>query len=166
MSLPAPRGRPPSGGRSTCAQAGFTLVELVIVMTLLALLTAVGAARFADREPFAVQGMADQLRSGLRMAQASAIAQRRTVHVTLGASPLTMTVCLDAACSQPLPAPGGDGAWLQDAQGLTLSAGTSFSFDGAGTPSLASSLALSVRSADGATVSPPLRIEATTGHVH
>lgn len=134
-------------------------------MTLLAILTAVGAARFADREPFAVQGMADQLRSGLRIAQATAIAQRQTVHVTLSASPLAMTVCLDAACSQPLSAPGGDGAWLQDAQGLTLSGNASFNFDGAGAPSLASSLSLTVRSADGATVSPALRVEAVSGHV-
>ena len=174
MPLHALLRRPPSGGLRRYGpsglrphgQCGFTLVELVIVMTLMAIITAVGMARFGDREPFAVQGLADQLISSLRIAQASAVARRQNVYVTLTATPAAMTVCLDAACSQPLPAPGGDGAWLLEAQGLTLSAATSFSFDGAGAPSFTTPLSLNVRSADGSVVSPAIRIEAVSGHVH
>lgn len=164
LACTAQRG-PPSGGLRACGPRGFTLVELVIVMTLMAIITAVGMARFADREPFAVQGVADQLTSSLRIAQATAIAQRQTMYVTLTASPAAMSVCRDALCSQPIAAPG-DGAWLLDAQGLTLNSNASFNFDGGGLPSLAATLSLTVRSADGSVVSPAIRIEPVSGHVH
>jgi Tfp pilus assembly protein FimT len=75
-----------------------------MVMMLIAVITAMSAARFADREPFAVQGAADQLVSGLRLAQATAIAQRRAVHVSWRSAG-GAEVCLDAACKQPLPTP-------------------------------------------------------------
>lgn len=147
-------------------QGGFTLVELVMVMMLIAVITAMSAARFADREPFAVQGAADQLVSGLRLAQGTAIAQRRTVHVGLTATPAAMTVCLDAACTQPLPTPAGDAAWLADAGDLKLSSGASFSFAPDGSPSLASTLQVRVLSADGSRSSPNITLEASSGHVH
>jgi hypothetical protein len=124
------------------------------------------AARFSDREPFAIQGAADQLVSGLRLAQATAIAQRHTVHVALTASPAALSVCLDAACTQPLTTPAGDSIWLADAGDLKLSAAASFSFDPSGSPSLASTLQLQVLSADGSRSSPTLTVEAGSGHVH
>jgi prepilin-type N-terminal cleavage/methylation domain-containing protein len=97
-------------------ERGFTLVELMMVMMLIAIVTAMSAARFADREPFAVQGAADQLVSGLRLAQATAVAQRREVHVVLARQPATLKVCLDAACKLPLSTPAGDSTWLADAR--------------------------------------------------
>lgn len=159
---------PPLGGLCACAarQRGFTLVELVMVMMLIAVITAMSAARFADREPFAVQGAADQLVSGLRLAQATAIAQRRAVHVGLTASPATLTVCLDAACTQPLATPAGDSIWLADAGDLKLSTGASFSFAADGSPSLASALQVRVLSADGSRSSPTITLETVSGHVH
>lgn len=147
-------------------QGGFTLVELVMVMMLIAVITAMSAARFADREPFAVQGAADQLVSGLRLAQATALAQRRTVFVGLTATPATMTVCLDAACTQPLPTPAGDATWLADAADLKLSGSASFSFAPDGSPSLASTLQIRVLSADGSRSSPNITLETSSGHVH
>jgi MSHA pilin protein MshC len=142
------------------------MVELVVVMTIMAILTAVGMSRFADREPFAVQGAADQIVSSLRIAQATALAQRQNVYVVLGASPLQLQVCLDAGCAQPLNTPGGDAVWLSDVQNLRLSSGASFSFNGAGSPSFASALSFTVQSADGAVVSPAIVVEAVSGHVH
>jgi MSHA pilin protein MshC len=155
-----------SGGLRRSRAAGFTMVELVIVMTLMAILTAVGMSRFADREPFAVQAAADQIVSSLRIAQATALAQRQNIFVAISASPVVLAVCLDAACTQPLNAPGGDAVWLSDAQNLSLSSAVSFNFDGGGAPSFASTLSFTVRSADGAVVSPAIVIEAVSGHVH
>ena len=162
--------RPPSGGRCRSGERGFTrgftLVELVIVMLLMAVVSAIGMSRFADREPFAVQGAADQLVSGLRLAQATAIAQRLPVFVVLTASPLALQVCMDAACTQPLAAPGGEAAWLADVQGLRLAGGAAFSYAASGAPSLASALTLVVQSSDGAVSSLPVLVEPGSGHVH
>jgi MSHA pilin protein MshC len=160
--------RPPAGGRRVASphQAGFTLVELVVVMVLIAVITAVSAARFADREPFAVQGAADQLVSGLRLAQATAIARRAPVFVGLATSPASLTVCLDAGCTQTLPTPAGDAVWLADATDLRLSTAASFSFSPRGDTSLASTLQLRVLSADGSRSSPLITVEAGSGNVH
>lgn len=146
--------------------AGFTLVEMVVVMMLIGVFTAMGMARFADREPFAAQALADQIVSGLRVAQATAVAQRRNVYVAFAASPPTLSVCLDAACTQPLVTPAGDAAWLADSSGLTLSAAASFSFGADGAPSLASQLQLQVLGSSGAAASTMINVEAGSGFVH
>jgi len=160
------RLRPPHSGRWLVSNRGFTLVELMVVMTLMGILAAVGMSRFADRDPFAVQGAADQLTSALRVAHATAVARRAPVYVVLGANPATLVLCLDAACAQPLAAPGGEPAWLADASDLRLSTGASFSFDASGAPSFANTLSVLVQTSDGSISSPPVRIEALTGHVH
>jgi MSHA pilin protein MshC len=161
--------RPPTGGLCVAGRRrvrGFTLVELVIVMLLLAVVASFGAARFADREPFAVQGVADQLVSAVRLAQATAIAQRRAVHVVLSAQPAALQVCLDALCTQPLATPAGDSLWLAEAAGLQLSSAGSFAFGPDGAPTLTSTLQLRVQTPDGASRSPLITIEAGSGHVH
>lgn len=147
-------------------QAGFTLVELVVVMMLIGVFTAMGMSRFADREPFAAQAVADQLVSGLRVAQATAVAQRRNVYVALAASPPTMSVCLDLACTQPLPTPAGDSTWLSNSSGLQLNAAASFSFGPDGTPSFASRLQLQVQGSGGVAASQTVSVEAGSGYVH
>jgi MSHA pilin protein MshC len=147
-------------------QAGFTLVELVIVMVLMGVLTALGLSRFADREPFAAQAVADQLVSGLRVAQAMAVAQRRSLYVAIASTPPVLALCLDAACTQPLPTPAGDALWLSDTSGLHLNAAASFTFGSDGVPSLASSLQLQVLGDSGTASSPAITVEAGSGYVH
>lgn len=134
-------------------------------MLLMAVLASITMGRFADREPFAVQGAADQIVSGLRLAQATAIAQRQDVHVLLGANPASLQICQDAACTQPIAAPGGQ-PWLTDAGGLQLSRAASFAFTASGAPTLSVALQFQVRSADGTTASRNVQVETVSGHVH
>jgi prepilin-type N-terminal cleavage/methylation domain-containing protein len=149
--------------------AGFTLVELVVVMTLMAVITAVGMSRFADRDPFAVQAVADQLVSALRLAQATATAQRASVFVAITASPPALGVCLDAGCTKPLSPPGDSSGsnWISNASGVHLSSGASFSFGPDGTPvSLAATLQLQVQSDSGTATPAVVTLEAGSGYVH
>jgi Type II transport protein GspH len=131
-------------------------------MLLMAALTTVTASRFASREPFATQAVADQITSGLRLAQAFAVARRQTVHVQFTASPPALAVCLDSGCSQPLPPPGG-GSWLSDTDGLSLAGASSFTFDASGAPSIATAMTLELSASGAAARS--VRIEPGSGHV-
>lgn len=135
-------------------------------MVLMAVIGALGMSRFAARDPFAVQGAADQLVSGLRLAHGMAVAQRQTLYVVLGASPATLQVCLDAACTEPLASPAGDLQWLTNAGGLQLSTAAGFSIQPSGVPSLASSLSLLMQNGDGSAVSQAVVVESGSGHVH
>lgn len=168
MDLRAKRtsSRPPSGGLVRSGERGFTLVELVVVMTVIAITAAVAMSRFADRTPFAVQAVADQLVSGLRLAQATAVAQRRSVYVTVAADPPALSLCLDAACTQPLSTPDGGSTWLTATEGTRIDAGAAFSFAASGAPSIGAALVLQVQSSDGTIPGKALRVEPVSGHVH
>lgn len=161
--LPAPPLRTACGGSRL--RRGFTLVELIVVMLLMAVLATVGFGRFADRQPFAVQSLADQLVSGVRTAQAMAMAQRRDVHVKLTASPPALAVCLDAGCSQPIVPPGGDATWLSETQELQFSASPAFSFAASGAPSFAAALSVQVQNPGGVASPRTVTIEPVSGHV-
>lgn len=162
---PPPAPPLPTARGGSRLRRGFTLVELIVVMLLMAVLATVGLGRFADRQPFAVQSLADQLASGVRTAQAMAMAQRRDVYVKLTASPPALAVCLDAGCSQPLAPPGGDGQWLAETQELQFSAGPAFSFAASGAPSFATALSVQVQDTGGVAGARTVTIEPVSGHV-
>lgn len=69
--------------------SGFTLVELITVMVIVGILAVAVLPRFFTVSTFEDRGSADQVKSILRFAQKTAIAQHTPVSVTLaqGASP-------------------------------------------------------------------------------
>lgn len=91
-------------------QDGFTMVELIVVMILIGILAAIGAARFFNSTPYDAAGFAEQGRAMLRYAQKLAIAQNRPVYVQ-GAMD-GVALCFDAATPCPaasqVPAPSGE----------------------------------------------------------
>lgn len=72
---------------------GFSMVELITVMVLLGVLSAVIAARMVDRSGFDARTYTDQTRSMLRYAQKLAIAQNRPVFVRLNGN--SIALCFD-----------------------------------------------------------------------
>jgi MSHA pilin protein MshC len=76
------------------------MVELIVVMVLVGILGAIGAARFFNRTGFDAAAFAEQGAAMLRYAQKLAVAQRRDVFVQ--ATPQGIMLCYSGA--SPCPA--------------------------------------------------------------
>jgi MSHA pilin protein MshC len=150
--------RPPNvvtGHSHVWRSRGFTMVELIVVMVLIGILGAVGAARFFERTGFDADAFTEQTRAMLRYAQKAAIAQNRPVYVRLAGSAVALCFDKNAPCApgNQVPAPSGNNsgsaatiaacgsqAWYCEARPagvtLVLPVGTSYvSFDALGRPS-------------------------------
>ena len=93
-------------------QAGFTLIELVMVLIILGILSAVVIAKFTDKAGFQSRGFADQVQTSLRYAQKIAIAQRRYVCVAFTATSVSLSIGTTNACGTPLQSLTGSGNYV------------------------------------------------------
>lgn len=89
-------------------QLGYTMVELITVMVIIGILSVSALPKFADQSAFQARGFLDETRSLLRLAQKSAIAQRRTVCVALNSTGIALTIDKNATatgnCNTATPA--------------------------------------------------------------
>ena len=70
---------------------GYSVIELVLVIALLAILSAVAAPRFFDDTAFDERAYADELASSLRYAQKVAVASGCRVRADIAASSYSLT---------------------------------------------------------------------------
>ena len=89
--------------------AGFTLVELVIVVILLGILSAVAMPRIADTSAFSQMAFRDGLAATLRHAQKTAVSHRRLACVQVGKQSVRMRIAPahGGSCTQAVPGPDG-----------------------------------------------------------
>jgi len=158
-------GSSPISAMSKClpAEAGFTLVELVMTMVIVAVLAVAIAPRFYDIDIFQSRGFADRVQATLRYAQKVAIAQRRNVCVAFTTSTLAVSSAsamgTASACDFYLVSPTGQsGVWINAPSNITFSTvPQGFKFDSLGKPSVGTFGVV------GATT---ITVEAETGYVH
>lgn len=143
---------------------GFTMVELVLVLTIAGVLAAVAVPRMVDRTAFQTHGSAAELRTALRYAQNLAMAKRLEVCVTTTPTPdlrLSFSLTAGGPCNQPVLRADGGGNYV-----VTLPAGipltsipANFRFDAQGRPIPNAAVTLNV----GGTM--PVIVTRETGYV-
>jgi len=122
--------------------SGFTLIELVAVMVIIAALAAMAIPRFAHNDA-TVPAQADQLGRAIRHAQAMAMSQGRAL--TLDIQSATGYAITDGASATPLPGTSDEGHLYTLINGVTLS-GADLEFDSLGRPLNSATLANAAQS--------------------
>jgi len=144
---------------------GFTLVELVTVITILGLLAAVVGPRFVGRDAFASRGFYDEAQSVVRYARKTAVAWRRPVFVCVTATAVAAGSV--SGCGSLLIHPAtGDPLTTTAPSGVTLSPTGNFSFNGAGRPNPNAQVTITLTSTIAGDPVRQIVVEAETGYVH
>ncbi len=149
--------------------SGFTLIELVVTMLLIGILAVVIIPKWNGSSGFDERGFRDQVVAGLRYAQKSAIASRRTVCASFSTPPAQVSFRIsnvngaaDCTAGSTLIGPNSN------ALVVTATGGTSFAtlpasiiFDAAGRPGSGTTINVS-----GLPAALAITLEAETGYVH
>jgi MSHA pilin protein MshC len=143
--------------------AGFTIPELVTVMIIVGVISAIALPKFsASTYGEDELRLYDQTFSALRYAQRAATTMQRNVCATFTSTQLTLTygATYGAACGPGLIGPGGAAApYTVTAQGsVTFTAATTFTYDRVGRPGTGQTITISGGK--------QIVIEAETGYVH
>ena len=146
---------------------GFTLVELITIIIILAIISAVAAPRFFDSNVFSSQGTREQVLTSLRYAQKAAIAQHGFSCVSFTANAVSLSIGASNACGTALaggisntqvtisPVPSG---FSFDCMGIPRSPGSGTCSDRLGVLTSAQTVQITGAS--------PITVEMETGFVH
>lgn len=149
-------------------QQGFTLIELIAVITIVGILSAIAGPKFIGRDVFEVRGAQGTLLSALRYAQKTAIAQRKTVFVTVNTTAKSLCLGYNASCSNAVIDPATKAAYSKTLSSDTTltSSNTSLAFDGLGRPVPNASATYTLQNAiDTSQPAKVITVEAETGYV-
>jgi MSHA pilin protein MshC len=144
-------------------QAGFSMVELIVVMIIVGILAVAALPRFGDRTTYDSRSFHDETLGALRYAQKTAIASRRNVCATFTTTSITLQTANAAgsgvSCTTTaLAGPTGVQPYAITARGSAAYSSTlvNFWFDAEGRP---------IRASDSASFSPTIQVSGVTGGI-
>lgn len=141
--------------------AGFTLLELIVIIAVIGILALVASARFAGMQGFDSRGFYDKAFSTVRLAQKTAVAWRRSIFVCVTSNQIAAGAA--PGCATPLTNPTSSAPALETApSGVTLNV-ISFSFDSMGRAS--SDATITFTSTIAGDPARQIVVTAETGHV-
>ena len=160
---------PPSGGFSSL-ENGFTLIELIAMIVIIGVLAVVVFPKWDGGSGFDERGFRDRVVAGLRYAQKSAIAARRTVCASFASPPASVSFRISTL--PPVAADCTTGAALIGPEGsaLVVTAPNTVGFavlpadvvfDAGGRPTSGAVISVS-----GLPAALAITVEAETGYVH
>lgn len=148
-------------------ETGFSIVELVVTISIVGLLAAVAVPRFVSVQGFDSRGFHDEAIGLVRYAQKTAIAWRRSVYVCVTASELRAGA--SSGCATPVAHPSKQGGQLATTapSGVNLTvdpAVAEFAFDALGRPG--PNVTINFTSTIAGDPARQIVVEAETGYVH
>lgn len=156
----------PSGRVFACA--GFTLVELIVAITILGVIAVVAGSRFFSTSQFSAMGFADVAANGARYAQKLALSSGCDTRVQVTASALHLwqraDSCTSGAFTRPVTRPGGD-IWQESIPGGVSVTALDIYFDSRGRPYAHASAAALTAPVTVSVGSRTVTIEPETGYV-
>jgi MSHA pilin protein MshC len=155
---------------------GFTLVELIVTLLVVAILAVAALPRLLNIQTFDNRGFLDETISALRYAQKAAIASRRNVCVNFSLTSLTLNVASvagsTAACDTALKSPMGDASFQiprsgrQPSNAVFQSLNPTFHFDALGRPRTSPDNPVARQIIQIVGVAQTIKIESETGYVY
>ena len=146
------------------AAIGFTVVELIVVITIAGIIALVAIPRFTGTGTFQSRGFYDSAKSVVRFAQKTAIAWRRDVFVCVTVAGVSAGTA--AGCATPIINPVTGNALSATApSGVTLTL-AAFSFDSAGRPNPNAAVTITLTSTIADDPARQIVVERETGYVH
>ena len=161
--------RPPGRVFSSAHIAtGFTIIELIVTIVILAIIAVVAGSKFFGTSKFQEMGFADAVANGLRYAHKMAIATGCDTRAQITASNITLfqraTNCTTGNFTRNVSKPGGN-IWIETVPGGLSVSSLDIYFDNKGKPFFTSSAA-EVSGVQSVTVgSRTISVEPETGFV-
>jgi MSHA pilin protein MshC len=133
--------------KTTKRFAGFTLVEMVVVIVIVGTLAVAALPRLFDQNDFYARGFYDETLSVLRYGQKTAVAQRRLVCASFTTTSITLRIATNfgGACDRDVTGPTGSTPYQATASGAVqyVPVPSPISFNPDGSASMGASIQVS-----------------------
>ncbi len=149
---------PPSSCRSGGTQAGFTLIELVLVIVITAAVATMALPKLMDTGAWRMRAFSDELLSLAQQGRRMALSQRRPVLLTITTTGARLTYVSGGSLGQ-VDCPSG----IAQCIAATGSGTVTFNSGNSGSTVTSTGASLTLVLSDNASYSRTLRIETETG---